>query len=99
MADTLSLRERNKAEARRAILEAFAEEVAAGGLDDLTIDAVAARASVSPRTVYRYFPTREALLDGFDEWQDQQIGLPPLPLPPAEIPDVVERLFQLFDEQ
>ena len=42
------------------ILDA-AEHIAAGGLDELTLRAVAARIDASPMALYRYFPTKDAL--------------------------------------
>lgn len=46
------------------ILGALAEVVLAGGLSDFSVQSVADRCGVSHRTVYRHFPTREAMLDG-----------------------------------
>lgn len=45
-----------------AILDA-AEQVAAHGLDELTIRAVAAELSASPMALYRYFATKDELVD------------------------------------
>lgn len=53
------------AETRRTILEAVAAQLAASGIDGFSIQAVADRAGVTHRTVYNYFPTREALNDAF----------------------------------
>ena len=55
------------AETRRAILEAVAAEIAESGLTGFSIQGVADRAGVTHRTVYNYFPTREALNDAFAE--------------------------------
>jgi AcrR family transcriptional regulator len=62
----MKLRERQKVETRRVILEAVAAEVAASGTG-FSIQAVADRAGVTHRTVYNYFPTRQALNDAFAE--------------------------------
>jgi AcrR family transcriptional regulator len=48
---------------RQRILDAAAELFGSARPADLTIPVVAERAGVSLRTVYRYFPTKEALLD------------------------------------
>lgn len=53
---------------RLRILEAVADELTDQDLQDLSVPAIAARARVALRTVYRHFPTKEALLDGFCEW-------------------------------
>jgi AcrR family transcriptional regulator len=49
-------------EARARILDAFIALLTEGS-DDLSHDAVAGRAEVGRRTVYRYFPDRAALMD------------------------------------
>lgn len=67
-------RERQKAETRRAILEAVAAQLVESGLDGFSIQAVADRAGVTHRTVYNYFPTREALNDAFAEHVETVLG-------------------------
>ena len=74
-----------KLRTRRALLEA-AREILDGGSTP-TIAEVAARAQVSRATTYRYFPTRDALLEELpldldwqavaeDLWQDDRSGSP-----------------------
>jgi AcrR family transcriptional regulator len=55
------------AETRRAILDAVSAEIADSGPAGFSIQGVADRAGVTHRTVYNYFPTREALNDAFAE--------------------------------
>ena len=57
-----SLRERRRQETAELILDAVLNLMADAGIDGLTMEAVAARVGVSPRTVYRYFPDRASLL-------------------------------------
>jgi AcrR family transcriptional regulator len=64
---SMNLRARQMADTRRAILEAVAAEIAEIGLTGFSIQGVADRAGVTHRTVYNYFPTREALNDAFAE--------------------------------
>ncbi|MGE5379478.1 MAG: TetR/AcrR family transcriptional regulator [Methylocystaceae bacterium] len=47
---------------RERILHAYMELASQQGLDRMTMDEVATRAGVSKRTLYRYFPAKEALL-------------------------------------
>jgi AcrR family transcriptional regulator len=56
--------------ARQAILDAAAELLLARGLSAVSMDAVAERAGVSKATIYRWWPTKEALaLDAlYTEW-------------------------------
>lgn len=65
LTDTLqrSLRTSRKEEARERILDAFIALLIEGEAD-LSHDAVAARSGVARRTVYRYFPDRQALMEG-----------------------------------
>ncbi|MFM0736300.1 TetR/AcrR family transcriptional regulator [Paraburkholderia xenovorans] len=46
---------------RAAVLAAAIEEFLAAGFDATSMDRIAARASVSKRTVYNHFPSKEAL--------------------------------------
>ena len=49
------------------ILAALVEVILEGGLPGFSVQEVADRAGISHRTVYRHFPTREALLEGLAE--------------------------------
>lgn len=55
------------------ILRALTDLVVEGGLTDFSVQEVADRANVSHRTVYRYFPTREALLEGLVAWTEERL--------------------------
>jgi AcrR family transcriptional regulator len=91
------LRERQSEQTRAAILEAITAELAEGGLHELNIPAIARRAGVAVRTVYRYFPTRDALLDAVDRWWDDTIAPGEPPASADEMPAIVERAFKEFD--
>ena len=56
------LRERKKALTRRTIADAAFTLTSENGLDSVTIDQIADRAFVSPRTVSNYFPSKEAAI-------------------------------------
>jgi len=69
MSDTRRGRARSEA-VRRAILEATRDELAANGYDKLSIDRIAAAAGAGKQTVYRWYPSKSALvaecvLDGY----------------------------------
>jgi AcrR family transcriptional regulator len=68
------LRARQAAGTREEILRALAAEFAEGGVRDFSVARVAERAGVSERTVYRHFPTRDALLEGLGQWVNAHLG-------------------------
>ena len=59
-----SLREQQKILARRLIVEAAARVILRSGIHQFSMLEVANEAGVSLRTLYRYYPGREELLDG-----------------------------------
>ena len=73
------LRDRQKAETHDQILGAVGRKLEAGNLDDLSFAEIAAEAGVGERTVYRHFPTREALMGAFWAWLQTQAMIPPRP--------------------
>ena len=77
MTEGPGLRERKNARTRDAIVRAAAELAIEQGYDHTTVDQIAQRADVAPRTIYVRYPTKEAILfsqaDGassFREWID-----------------------------
>lgn len=68
-----SLREKHATETRQRIVDVATALFLAQGFDATTIDEIAARADVSPRTYFRYFPTKEALL--FHDFEQRLAGI------------------------
>lgn len=64
--------------ARDAILDAAGELLLGHGLGEVSMDAVAIRAGVSKATIYRWWPTKEALaLDTlYRQWDTAPLSLP-----------------------
>lgn len=60
------LRERKKRESREAMHLAALELVAEHGFAQVTVDQIAERAGVSPRTLFNYWGTKEAVVLGVD---------------------------------
>jgi AcrR family transcriptional regulator len=63
-----SLREEHAAAVRQRILAAVATLLEEATVDDLTMPQVAEASGISLRTVYRYYPTREQLLEAAGRW-------------------------------
>src|SRR5580692_11454772 len=70
------LRERQAAVIREAILDALAGQLERADPDDVALPQVAADAGISLRTLYRYFPTREAMFDAVGDHVVARMGLP-----------------------
>lgn len=94
------LRAEQADQTRSRILAAFAEQVVDSGLRDFSIERVARRAGVSPRTVYHHFPRRDDLLDAINSWIDTRFSAEAItaPVKGEEFARRLERLFQRFDE-
>jgi AcrR family transcriptional regulator len=93
------LRAEQLAVTRRMLLEALLAEIAEKDIADLQIADIAARAGIAVRTVYRHFPTKDALLDAFWEWWiNERFGVPDdQPVPLETFPDHLRRIYEAFD--
>lgn len=94
-----ALRQKQVEATRELILEALAQQLVSGGLQDFSIADAAKMAGVSSRTIYRYFPNREAILDALGQWVDHQLGDVPYPTSPDEVADLAEEVFPKFEQQ
>jgi AcrR family transcriptional regulator len=72
----VSRRDRRTARTRQAILDAARELIDEQGYGQTTVDQIADRADVAPRTFFRHFASKEALLFAhFEEQRRQMIDL------------------------
>jgi TetR/AcrR family transcriptional regulator of autoinduction and epiphytic fitness len=90
---------------RAAVIEAAIDEFRAAGFDATSMDRIAARASVSKRTVYNHFPSKEALFAAILQqlWDASKAGDTPgyradQPLRPQLIALLAQKLRLLNDE-
>ena len=91
------LREQQKEAVRQRIVEALVEQVWKEGLHDFSVPKVAARAGVSIRTVYRYFPTRQALLHAVEQELVDHHPEPPLPHDITDLPGFIPSLYAYLE--
>lgn len=82
------------------ILNALVDVISTDGITEFSVQAVADRASVSHRTVYRHFPSREALLEGITDYLEDPMraeGLPGVPDDLDDCVDTIENVFAFFE--
>lgn len=96
---SVGLREEHATATRERILSAVAELIERGDLDELTMPAVAEASGVSLRTVYRYYPTRELLLEAAGRWIGDELFKHPYPRDLDEVADLYEEGCRDFDER
>lgn len=96
-----ALRDRQLELTRDLILEALAGVIAEGRLAEFSVQDVADRAGVSLRTVYRHFPSREALLEGFAPWAANRVrdaGAMEFPANADDIAPLLRQKFATFEQ-
>jgi AcrR family transcriptional regulator len=86
-----------KAQTRQSILDIVAAALTRGEFDSISMEQIATAAGVAPATLYRYFPNREALLDGLVEQFDHVMGDLPYPQTLTDLTVLAERSFTAFD--
>jgi AcrR family transcriptional regulator len=65
--------------------------------DDLTFKALSRASGVPERTLYRHYPTREAVLAAFWAWLNARLGMPPPPVSAEALVGSVPALFAAFE--
>lgn len=93
-----SLRQRHAEQTRSVILGALVEQLAKDGFSDFDLPSLARRAGVSVRTIYRYFQSRDALLEALAQWVHDQISPYPRPVSVDDLASLAETLFPAFDQ-
>lgn len=96
---SLGLREQHAEATRERILTAVADLLERDGTEELTVPEVAAASGVSLRTIYRYYPTRERLLEAAGRWIGDELLEHPYPRDLDEVADLYEAGCRDFDER
>jgi AcrR family transcriptional regulator len=94
------LRDEQLEQTRHRILEAVSDVLAGDTVEELTIPLIAQRARVAVRTVYRHFPTREALFDAWGDWAGENLRLLMHSYPETleGLREFIPSLFQAYDD-
>ena len=95
----VSLREQHALATRERILGAVAGLLERGAAGELTVPAVAEASGVSLRTIYRYYATREELLEAAGRWIGDELLRHPYPRDLDEVADLYEVGARDFDER
>jgi AcrR family transcriptional regulator len=96
---SISLRDQHAAMTRERILEAVADLLERGDPGELTMPGVAEASGVSLRTIYRYYPTREELLEAAGRWIGDELLKHPYPRDLDEVADLYQVGCRDFDER
>jgi AcrR family transcriptional regulator len=95
-----TLRDQQAEFTRQILMEAAKRVIENHPVDEFTVQKVAEEAGISHRTVYRYFPSRQELLDAFTDWMEDEVApiKPPRPEQANEIAPAVKIAFDRFDQ-
>ena len=91
---TLSLSERLANHTQGLILASAIDLLEKAPVHELTVRAVAGHAHISERTIFRYFATRDALLDAIAGEVSRHMALPPDPRSMSELLDYPDTLYR-----
>jgi AcrR family transcriptional regulator len=96
-AKALKLVDRQTDLTRRLIMDSAVQSLEHTSLGELTVRAVAKAANISERTVFRYFATREELLDALAAAVSEKMALPAPPATVEELLAAPRALYGRFD--
>lgn len=91
------LRERQTEETRQRIVNAALALIATHPEGDLSHEAIARRAEIALRTVYRHFPSRPELLDAVWAESDRRLALSHYPSTEAEMLAFADEGYRMMD--
>jgi len=82
---------------RERILAAVGDLLERGDAEEVTVPAVAETSGVSLRTIYRYYPTRDELLEAAGRWIGEELLKHPYPRDLDEVADLYQQGAADFD--
>jgi AcrR family transcriptional regulator len=97
MSTPATLAERQTDLTRQLILDAALDTLERGSVADLTMRAVAKRANLAERTVFRYFASRDEFLDAVAAIFRDRLHLPSPPQTRAELLAAPRALYERFE--
>jgi AcrR family transcriptional regulator len=93
------LREAQAEVTRKRILDAVGRMMSQPGMPELTFSAIATEAEVAERTIYRHFPTKEAILEAFWHHINAELGMAHYPESVDEILAVMPGVYEGYDKR
>jgi AcrR family transcriptional regulator len=96
---SVSLREQHAMATRERILGAVADLLERGDAEAVTVPEVAEVSGVSLRTIYRYYPTREELLEAAGRWIGDELLRHPYPRDLDEVAELYQEGARDFDQR
>jgi len=93
-----AMRAAQKEETRQHILDVLVLKMVQGNFGAASMEDIAEAAGIGPATLYRHFPSREALWDGLSDEFNRLVGSTSLPRTPDEIVTTIQRDFTIFDK-
>lgn len=98
MKNAATLADRKNEMTRQLILDAAVEMLEQAPVNELTVRAVAGQANISERTVFRYFPSRDDLIDAVVGEIRVRMALPAAPASIEELLAAPRALYEAFEK-
>jgi AcrR family transcriptional regulator len=98
MSTTISLKDRQADSTQRLILSTAVDLLETDGVTATTARAVAKKAGISERTVFRYYGSRDEFLDAIAEEAAAKMHTPPPPDDIGSLAEYASALYRRFEE-
>ena len=98
MSSTISLKDRQTDATQKLIISKAVDLLESEGVNATTARAVARRAGISERTIFRYYASRDELLDAIAAEVVNRVRTPPPPGTIAELLEYADPLYRCFEQ-